>query len=170
MASWLWEFTMNKKFNFILAFLLAMLLFLGTASAVSEVCCEKTNNGAWCIQTSADKCDTSVDDLTNRELRVVPSSCDATSYCKSGVCYDPQQGICMENTPQRVCQEANGVWREGELDELPQCQLGCCGIGDQAAFVTQTRCKFLSNIYGLETNFRTDFANEFACIASIISV
>jgi len=75
----------------------------------------------------------------------------------------------MENTPERVCNDEGGVWDEREKDEIPQCQLGCCLIGDQAAFVTQTRCKRLSSLYGLETNYRTDINDEFSCISSATS-
>jgi hypothetical protein len=42
-------------------------------------------------------------------------------------------------------------------------------IGDQAAFVTQTRCKRMATIYGLEVDYRTDIGNEFQCIASAYS-
>jgi len=58
------------------------------------------------------------------------------------------------------------VWELNDGENLPaQCSLGCCLIGDQAAFVTQVRCKKLSSFYGLETNFRTDIQDETSCIA-----
>lgn len=72
----------------------------------------------------------------------------------------------MENTPQRVCENKNGIWEPDAECEIPQCSLGCCLIGDQASFVTQTRCKRLASLYGLEINFRTDLGNEVSCIAS----
>jgi len=45
-----------------------------------NVCCEKTKSGAWCQNTQEDQCDTS--------FRKTPTSCDATSYCKLGICVD----------------------------------------------------------------------------------
>jgi len=35
--------------------------------------------------------------------------------------------------------------------------------------VTQTRCKRLSSLYGIEINYRTDIGSEMQCIASVIS-
>lgn len=124
-------------------------------------CCEKTVAGAWCQNSPESNC--------NSQFRKVPTSCEATSYCKLGTCINPHEGTCMENTPQRVCDDNKGVWSEKPVDEVPQCGLGCCLIGDQAAFVTQTRCKRLSLLYGLETNFRTDISNEVQCILSATS-
>jgi len=71
----------------------------------------------------------------------------------------------MENTPQKVCNDAEGTWLDDAECNVPQCSLGCCVIGTQASFVTLTRCKRLSGLFGLETNFRTDIGNEASCIA-----
>src|SRR3989344_4357673 len=132
-----------------------------SASQVSY-CCEKTKTGAWCQNAPQSECDTA--------FRSVPTSCEATSYCKLGCCYDSQEGTCMRNTPQKVCNDNNGIWAgESATCEIPQCQLGCCLIGDQAAFVSQIRCKNLSALYGLETNYRTDITSEAECIASATS-
>ncbi len=150
---------------------LALGIFLICFISAQDVsyCCEKTNYNAWCQNEAEIKCDAS--------FRKVPASCEATSYCKLGTCIDNTEGTCMENIPQRRCEDPNGdgsksdggVWFDKKSDELPQCNLGCCLIGDQAAFVTQTRCKRLSSLYGLETNFRTDIKNEMTCIASATS-
>jgi hypothetical protein len=86
-----------------------------------------------------------------------------------GTCYNSGEGTCLENVPQEVCTQDGGVWKEGSKDNLPQCQLGCCLMGDQAAFVTQTRCKSLSGLYGLEIDYRSDITNEFTCIMSATS-
>ena len=148
---------------------IVLLIFLiGIISAVEvSYCCEKTkvetdgSGGAWCQNAPKDKCD--------NNFRKAPTSCEATSYCKLGCCYDSQEGTCMKNTPQRKCQEKGGIWEDNAQCNIPQCSLGCCLIGDQAAFVTQTRCKKLSSLYGLEINFRTDIENEIQCIASVTS-
>src|SRR3972149_6637514 len=148
-------------------FLLLIILKTNTAEALSpSYCCEKTTQGKWC-QNVGDKnnCDTS------NGLRSVPTSCDATSYCKPGTCVNTQDGVCMENTPQRTCEDpiggkTAGKWYDSSVDSVPQCRLGCCLIGEQAAFTTQIRCKQLSSLYGLETNYRTDINSEIACIAS----
>ncbi len=159
---------MNKKIFYLLAvFVFVIIIFLGiipSLEAVGEInyCCEKTIDGAWCQNAPAEECNPNFDS--------VPTSCEATSFCKLGCCYDSQEGTCMENTPQTTCNKNGGVW-SGESAEcqIPQCELGCCFVGDQAAYVSQTRCKRLSAIYGLETNYRTDISNEMECIASATS-
>ncbi|MCK5342813.1 MAG: hypothetical protein KAR20_05385 [Candidatus Heimdallarchaeota archaeon] len=154
----------KRKTVTIFAILVLVLTVIASLSLVaSEVsyCCEKTNDGAWCQNAPQESCDSG--------FRTNPTSCQATSYCRLGTCVDSQEGTCMENTPQQVCEASNGVWEEGSANEIPRCQLGCCLIGDQAAFVTQTRCKRLSSLYALEIDFRTDMQNEMQCIASASS-
>ncbi len=153
---------MKKLFTYIisLVFLISLLPLITPVGEVSY-CCEKTKAGAWCQNAPASSCDTG--------FRKVPTSCESTSYCKLGCCYDSQEGTCMENTPEKVCDNSNGVWGQNAKCEIPQCSLGCCLIGDQAAFVTQTRCKRLSSLYGLEINFRTNFNSEVDCIANALS-
>ena len=123
-----------------------------------SVCCEKTGEGAWCINTEEDNC--------NDNFKVAPTSCETTSYCRLGTCYNSESGICMENTPQRVCDAGGGTWDSREIEQIPQCQLGCCVIADQAAFVSLVRCKRLSTLFGIENNYRTDINSEVDCIAT----
>jgi len=152
----------NKKSVVIGLFLVISIFLISlNVSAVGEVslCCEKTVSGAWCQNAPAEEC-------AGDTYRSVPTSCEATSYCKLGTCINSQEGTCLENTPQRVCEENGGMWSAEKEENIPQCQAGCCLIGDQAAFVSQTRCKRLSSLYGLESNYRTDISNEIQCIAS----
>ncbi len=122
----------------------------------ATVCCEQTNAGAFCQNVPAAECAAGA--------RQVPTSCGATSYCRSGTCYDSSEGICMDNTPQLVCNQAGGVWN---AEKPAQCNLGCCILGDQAAFVSLVRCKKLSATLGLKTNYDTSTTNEVACIAKV---
>lgn len=129
-----------------------------------NVCCEKTKNGAWCQNTLETNCDTSLDPETKSNYRKTPTSCDATSFCKLGCCVDTSEGLCMENTPEKVCELAPGTWKSDPQCNVPQCDLGCCVLGDQASYVTLTRCKKLSAFYGLETNFKKNIQDEATCI------
>jgi hypothetical protein len=72
----------------------------------------------------------------------------------------------MENTPARVCNDNGGTWDARPIEEVPQCQLGCCVIADQAAFVPLVRCKRLSTLFGVSNDYRSDITNEVACIAT----
>jgi hypothetical protein len=87
-----------------------------------------------------------------------------------GCCVDSQEGLCMENTPEKVCEMGTGTWVDDEKcnpANVPQCRLGCCILGDQASFVTLTRCKKLSSFYGLQTNFKNNVADETSCILMV---
>jgi hypothetical protein len=153
---------MNKKIiiiiNFSLLIISLLTINLVIAPPTTVVCCEKTNSSAWCQDTQQENCDENFD--------ITPTSCSGTSFCKPGCCFDSEQGLCMENTPQKVCNDANGSWVDDAQCNVPQCNLGCCSIGDQASFVTLTRCKRLSLLYGLEVSFRTDIPDELSCIAT----
>lgn len=149
---------MSKKF-FALFLVLFSLSFVSSASVIStgSTCCEKTTEGGWCVNTDAENCDDS--------FKSSATSCESTSYCKLGTCYDSSEGICMENTPQRVCQDEGGTWDAREIELVPQCQLGCCILSDQAAFVTLTRCKALSSYFGVAINYDSEIGSEVQCIA-----
>ncbi len=144
----------------IVLFLVLIVLFVLIPNVFSlqdfNYCCEKTNSGAWCQNNLKENCDSN--------FRTTATSCQATSFCKPGCCIDTDEGLCMENTPQVVCEESGGTWEDDKSCNVPQCDLGCCILGDQASFVTLTRCKKLSGFYGLETNFRRDIGDETSCI------
>ena len=153
--------TFSLKLVFVL--MLALIVSLSFAAAAPTtfqtptVCCEKTTSGLYCQDVPSAEC---AADATQ-----VPTSCKATTYCKPGTCFDSNEGTCLDNTPQNVCNQNNGIWSE---KPAPQCQLGCCVLGDQAAFVTLTRCKKLSSFLGLESNFKKDIKTEVSCISSVL--
>ena len=156
----------NKiKFMFGIAFLLSILLIGFTFAVESTWCCEKTayqtdGSGAkWCQPVSEES-------LCDSNFKSTHTSCEQTVYCKMGTCISNNEGICKPNVPQKLCDLDFGHWDAKPKDELEQCQLGCCLMGDQAAYVTQTRCQTLSSIYNLKTDYRRDIQNEIQCLAS----
>jgi len=143
----------------ILIGLVFLALIAGFASAQSAtVCCEKTISGLYCQDVPAAQC--------AADSRQVPTACRSTSYCKPGTCYDSNEGTCLDNTPQLVCNLNKGLWTD---KAAPQCALGCCVLGDQAAFVSLVRCKRLAGFLGLETNYKTNIKDEASCVASVLN-
>ena len=144
---------------FAFAFIFSGVSTVSAAASVSSpsFCCEKTNSGAWCVNAPEGNCDKNYD--------AAPTSCETTSYCRLGTCYESKEGICMENTPQRVCNADGGTWDSRSIDEVPQCQLGCCLIADQASFVSLVRCKKLSTLFGIKSNYKPDIKSEVSCIS-----
>lgn len=125
----------------------------------ASFCCERTDSGAWCQpEENEESCDASYDS--------VQTSCEATGYCRTGTCIDNNNGLCMPNTAERTCADEGGSWDIRTTSEIPQCQLGCCLIGEQAAFVTQVRCESLASQYGQQSNYRADITDEMTCLAS----
>jgi hypothetical protein len=122
----------------------------------ATVCCEKTNTGLFCQDAPAAQC--------NNAFKQAPTACRSTSFCKPGTCYDSSEGMCAGNTPEKVCNLNNGTW---SASNPAQCDLGCCRLGDQAAFVTLVRCKRLSAVFGLETNYNKALNNEADCVLSV---
>ncbi len=125
---------------------------VGTLEAT--VCCEKTNSGLFCQDVPVEDCASD---------RKPPTACESTSFCKPGWCFDSNEGTCLDNTAQIVCNDNGGTWSE---EEPPQCSLGCCVLDDEAAFVTLVRCKKLSGYAGIETNWDSSIIDEQQCILS----
>ena len=152
----------NKKLILALNALLVLTIFSTLVlAAESTVCCERTkatsaNGVLFCQNVPVSECDAS--------SKQVPTSCESTSYCKPGVCYNSNEGTCLDNTPEIVCKANGGIWSQ---DSVPQCELGCCVLGDQAAFVTLTRCKKLSSFFGLQTNYKKSIKTEVECILEV---
>jgi hypothetical protein len=162
----------NKiKITFEIGFCLFGIILLSSlisAAIGTSFCCENTLSQGWCQNileaNVATQCITS--DGSSTPFLVTPTGCDSTFNCKKGTCLNNEEGICIENTPKRVCENDGGYWKEGTADTIPQCQLGCCLIGNQAAFVTKVRCNVLSSLYGLNIDFREDITSETTCIQS----
>jgi hypothetical protein len=159
---------MNKKniIIFGMIFLISVLLI----GFISANCCERLkNDGAWCQDAATTECATGTNPFTSSAYKNIPTSCASTSYCRLGTCVNSLQGSCMPNTPQITCNNEGGVWKGADVEDLPECQQGCCLLGNQAAFTTLTECKKLSSEYGLTTDYRSDIQTELECIASITS-
>ena len=146
-----------------ISFLVLGIFLIGIVSAIT--CCERlagtNNNGAWC-QNVEDKtlCATS-------PFESVSAYCESTSYCKLGTCILQSDGICMQNTPRKSCEERGGFWSESAKSSLSQCQLGCCIIGDQAALITEIACNKMSVLYGgVQSTFLGNIDDEITCLAN----
>src|SRR5689334_20942219 len=84
----------------------------GTVSSDPSYCCERTTAGASCVNAPEAQC--------NPNYKKSVTSCDTTSYCTLGTCYDSHEGICMENTPQSICESNQGTWDPRKASEVPQ--------------------------------------------------
>lgn len=150
-----------------LLFAIVLISLIGIASAAIDVptsnteatvCCEKTITNLYCQQVPEGQCAPGA--------TKAPTACSSTSFCKPGICYSNKEGNCMENTPKVVCNTQNASW---SAKRGPECELGCCLLGDQAAFVSLVRCKRLSSFLGLETNYKKTITSEAVCILQTLN-
>ncbi|MDA3837346.1 MAG: hypothetical protein PF542_07040 [Nanoarchaeota archaeon] len=148
-----------KKTNILLLTVYCLLLTMSLVSAAGEstnICCEKTNTGAWCQNVPANQC---------ASERAAQTSCSQTSFCQLGTCVDNNAGICIPNSPKRECEQNGGQWSLEAKSQIPMCAPGCCKIGDEVAFVSQTECKQLASDYGVNINFLKEITDEPSCLA-----
>lgn len=149
-------FVLVSSFGFVIAQTTGTPNNPNVGTQTTTVCCEETTAGAFCQNVPPTECKSG--------SRQVPTSCESTSYCRGGTCYDSTEGTCLDNTPQLVCNSNGGVWSQ---NKPAQCDLGCCILGDQAAYVSLVRCKRLSSFLGIETNYDKSITNEVACINAV---
>ncbi len=123
-----------------------------------SVCCKETVNGEWCQQVPESQCVSS---------EKSPTNCDNTNYCKLGTCIDFEDGTCMSNVPLSLCNQGNGTWKNKPEEEITECQLGCCLMGDEYALVTKAKCLQMASDYEIEVNFREDMKTQGECAAAI---
>lgn len=140
--------------------ILTVVFLLGSVSGQNQTaiyCAEKTTYGAWCQNVPLDEVDTN--------YRYDRTSCEATSYCSEGTCVNTLTGECLTG-PQATCDSAQGGFFYSQpKDEVAQCNIGCCLLGDGAALVEQVRCDTLGTDYNLEAIFRSDIQDELTCLA-----
>jgi len=129
---------------------------LPSVAAAQSGCCQRTNSGATCQDTTSDQC----------AEGFVQTSCANSAYCKPGCCYIPLEGLCEMNTPQQTCLSNNGTWDSHADCSISQCTLGCCLLGDQASFVTSTACSKKAALAGLDPDFRDAITTEYDCISA----
>jgi hypothetical protein len=119
----------------------------GTAPKPLVGCCMETLSGAICQtinQFDSASCKTSL----------LATSCDTVEPCQVGCCYDADRGFCSLNSPKEKCMKDGGNWSSNAKCDIPQCQLGCCVLGDGAAVTTSRECTNIARNLNLERNFQ----------------
>jgi len=112
------------------------------AQSNQQACCEVTKSGDYCVYTNRNQCDASKGSVSN-------SYCEDSKYCALGTCIYDKEGECFSNTYKSACEKNNGVWSTEKIENILQCQKGCCNIGGQYQFIGEKECKVkLNTIYG----------------------
>ncbi len=121
----------------------------------SNACCEKTDDGEYCVYTDEKDCDS--------DYLKTSTTCEQTSYCKVGTCVS-DSGVCSDGVAKATCEGEGFDWYEGSSLEIDACQQECCVIAEyQCSYTTETNCKeVISGYEDLEFDFR-DVESEAEC-------
>jgi hypothetical protein len=154
---------LKRGYIYLVVLVFVLVFSLSFVAADGDVCCEITREGEWCVFTDDTNCDPSGLSAS--------TTCEQTSYCQIGTCFNSDDGQCFANTPQATCAAEEGsTWSSTSLDQLNQCIQGCCVIGDQASFVTEVACKSLgSQFEDVSLEFDSSIVSEVVCLNSVKS-
>jgi hypothetical protein len=131
-------------------------LGIGSDGENIKTCVEAIDDSA-CQQFPAEVCD-----VLCKELCIDGERTGVTE-CESGVCIDEDQGICSTGATKKNCEDKSGKFVSGTIDDIAECERHCCILGDEAQFVTEKRCKILSDKFEIEENFDANYYSADLC-------
>lgn len=163
------EFNRNLRLSFFIMLIFGMLFIILLTNQISAqealYCAEKTTGGAWCQNVPQSECDTGTNPITNQAYKCDRTSCESTSYCSIGTCANTQAGNCLPS-PQATCDPSQGGFFYNQpKDEVAQCQVGCCLLGEGSSLVERVRCDVQGADYNLRAEFRADITDEVLCLS-----
>ena len=127
------------------------------AATPNSACCERTLEGDSCIFTDKNSC--------NPDLKAVSASCEQTSYCALGSCFIQEEGRCFKNTPKTSCEQRKGLYFRAPECQIPEAQVGCCILNNEAFFTTLAKCKLTTSKFpDVKTIFDVNIKTEQQCI------
>lgn len=144
-------------------------------------CCERTVEGAWCQTVMAKDDGLDVANKCDITYASSPIACeeltlddDLYSKCITG-CYITEDGVCSENVPKIIYDEAQsyspGEFKAGlSCDEVfdasgkQVCVKVCCVIAGQYTYTTNARCNLLAEEYGVFPIFKPEYENQGQCL------
>src|SRR3989339_462201 len=149
---------MDNKIKFKLGLIVFLIGFLimNNIYALDINCCPKMIDKSICQEIL----DT---DTSTCSVSPLPVRCEEFSDCQLGCCIDKTEGLCTTQAPRSACEDNNGTWEDDASCSISECQKGCCVIQENSLFVTDQRCDQLSNISGVEKDFR-EVQTEIQCL------
>ncbi len=126
--------------------------------AQGKVCCEKTKQdsqyqGEACIFTEPENCDT--------RFQTSTTSCEQTTFCQAGCCFNTNTGICSTNTERAVCLNSGGSFDGNANCEIPQCEIGGCILPTGCSLTTRVQCNRAAQSFpDLEDFFKPEIKDE----------
>ena len=82
-----------------------------------------------------------LDNVGGDILQQIEGGIEGLTTGQTGCCFDDNEGLCSPNSQKTECEaEDDGKFYRDVSCNINQCILGCCLIGTESQFVTQTRC------------------------------
>ncbi len=84
---------------------------------------------------------------------------------QKGTCISLDAGDCQEGVRQADCREVGGKWYAEPAEEIEDCRLGCCFLGDGVIYTSKIDCDYQYSINDLSNpttreKFRNDLTQE----------
>ena len=124
----------NFGINLLTGFLTIKQIGFVSANDDGLWCCEiLESNDATCQPISAGD-----DSLCDSSGQTWYTDCELTSLCKTGTCIDEEYGTCSPGTKK----ECGDNWDPLLMNEISECQLGCCSLneGTRKEWWTDLKC------------------------------
>ncbi len=140
-----------KKLIILLLGLFAIIM--STHLVLSSSCCELTNDGKYCAN-----------DLTQSQCKtsLMPGvTCQQSSLCQGGCCYDEGTGIFTTNVLEVACDEPY-TWDKDPSCNILQAKRGCCILGENTKYETYGQCRVDSQNYALGDSDAVDWREEYS--------
>ena len=148
---------------FLAGILLGVLIIFST-NIISAVCCEKTEDGGTCLNVGdVDYCDDGLK-IDGTSFRIDNTACESTQYCSTGTCVDSVAGTCATSSSSACDPSLGGYWYDDSSENIQECEVGCCLIGEGAAFVARTTCNKMGADIAVQPEFRESITTEAECL------
>ncbi len=137
----------------IMLFGMFLIIALMNLVSSSSSCCELTNDGKYCAN-----------DLTQSQCNtplIEGVTCQQSSLCQGGCCYDESVGIFTTNVLERACNSPY-VWDEDPNCNILQAKKGCCILGENTIYETYGQCRTDSQNYALGDSDTVDWREEYS--------
>ena len=138
---------------------LTSVIIIFLANNINAICCEQTLDEGICLNVG-DR------GYCNEDYRIDDTACESTQYCSTGTCVNNVEGICISSSSAACDPSLGGYWYDDAQENLPECQVGCCLIGEGAAFVPRTTCNKMAADIAIQPDFRETITTQEACLLS----
>ena len=126
-------------------------------AAQQQGCCQLTKAGEYCQFTDVNNCNTQFAPFTH---------CDNTDFCQPVCCADNSDGHCYTSVSKATClSKPDATVHSDPTCEIPQCNLGCCKVGNQCSLATELQCTSTASQFpGVQMQFDPAISLETDCV------